>query len=608
MRFRFAPTFLALVLALAAGLALAGDSFPGFLPFSRGGGGGGGGLTPGAADAAYLRLDATNDPVTGEVEFGTSGGNETFIDHALVWSQVLDTEPATFASVSTANWTGAAFTTSATLASFPASYTGNGYCTSAADSPGSSELWLGGAATGDSRICGDVTTGVELGVSTSDGTTFENNLALTGTGPVINDNGAADLDFRVEGDTNANLLYCDAGSDSCAFGTSTNIDGTNRLTASVNDSTTNIDAVNAAFASRNENTTNNSFAMIGLQSLTTAGATWGVGRILARAVNHTAASINGDLIFQARQGSGSAWSEPLAIIGSNSRVGVGTLTPAVRLDVQGQISTDAATAAAPGYTFEGDTNTGMYRSGADRIAFSTGGTDRAEITVSNLFSYVPIGVEAGAAGAPTLTFTNDQNTGFYSPAADTCALATGGVERFTVSATAATSTLPIRAPSGTATAVGVGHSTMVDSGLAWDTGIDAMYLLNNTGSIAIDANGGGALSLDADATSYITIGGVGQDLIIDPSGDVEIAANLYPQASMIGTATTGTGPGGVGLWRHPRIVNDAPSKPTCDATWEGSTLYVDDSNDALAGMLCYCSADSGRATWGWLTTVGTTCP
>lgn len=67
MRDRFAPIFLALVLALAAGLALAGDSFPGFLPFSKGGGGGGGGLTQGAADLRYLKLDASNDPLTGQL-------------------------------------------------------------------------------------------------------------------------------------------------------------------------------------------------------------------------------------------------------------------------------------------------------------------------------------------------------------------------------------------------------------------------------------------------------------------------------------------------------------------------------------------------------------
>jgi hypothetical protein len=45
-------------------------------------------------------------------------------------------------------------------------------------------------------------------------------IHLTTTEFVVNDNGAASLDFRVEGDTNANLLFVDASADKVGFGTS----------------------------------------------------------------------------------------------------------------------------------------------------------------------------------------------------------------------------------------------------------------------------------------------------------------------------------------------------------------------------------------------------
>lgn len=41
----------------------------------------------------------------------------------------------------------------------------------------------------------------------------------------------------------------------------------------------------------------------------------------------------------------------------------------------------------------------------------------------------PVGAPAGTASAPSLSFTGDSNTGFFRPAADTVALATGGGER-----------------------------------------------------------------------------------------------------------------------------------------------------------------------------------
>lgn len=316
MRFQFAPTFLALVLALAAGLALAGDSFPGFLPFSRGGGGGGGGggLTPGAADAAYLRLDATNDPVTGDVYFGSPAGNSIALDgpNAFLWAQVLDSDASgNFAVVGTSAWNGTLWDASTTAASYGEGYPGNGYCTSIAQAPGSSEIWINGDPTSESRLCAPVGTGLDMGVSTGNGSTFENVLALTGTGAVVNEDGASDLDFRVEGDTQANLLMVDASSD---------------------------------------------------------------------------------------------------------RVGIGVAVPSTRFEVNGQAAAAVGSAAAPSWSFVGDLNTGWYRSAADSISWSVGGTEGGVLRGTEANFYLPISADYGSAAAPSIRWSAANTTGIYGSA------------------------------------------------------------------------------------------------------------------------------------------------------------------------------------------------
>ncbi len=66
----------------------------------------------------------------------------------------------------------------------------------------------------------------------------------------------------------------------------------------------------------------------------------------------------------------------------------GVYTPG-NLRVDGIYLADSSVpaASAPQYTFDGDTNTGMYRSGVDNIGFATGGTQRVNI---NSLGYVSI--------------------------------------------------------------------------------------------------------------------------------------------------------------------------------------------------------------------------
>ena len=94
----------------------------------------------------------------------------------------------------------------------------------------------------------------------------------------------------------------------------------------------------------------------------------------------------------------------------------------------------SGTAAAPGIAFDGDSNTGIYRPGANQVAVSTDGTARLTVSTSAVTSALPIDVLLGSASTPSFTFTGDLNTGIYSPGADQVAISTNGTQRINIEA------------------------------------------------------------------------------------------------------------------------------------------------------------------------------
>lgn len=106
----------------------------------------------------------------------------------------------------------------------------------------------------------------------------------------------------------------------------------------------------------------------------------------------------------------------------------------------GTLKATLGSAAAPSLTFNGDENTGFYRSSNDTIGFTTGGTERMSLSGSALVGqpgYSPyIKMNGGGnVGNPSYAFRNENDTGMWLPAADTLAFSNGGTETMRITAT-----------------------------------------------------------------------------------------------------------------------------------------------------------------------------
>jgi hypothetical protein len=90
---------------------------------------------------------------------------------------------------------------------------------------------------------------------------------------------------------------------------------------------------------------------------------------------------------------------------------------------------------APAYSFNGDTDTGMYRVNPNDLGFSTGGAIRFRISGSSFIqSTLNHRFANGTVGNPSITFTNSLNMGMYRIGANILGFSTASTERLRITA------------------------------------------------------------------------------------------------------------------------------------------------------------------------------
>jgi hypothetical protein len=136
----------------------------------------------------------------------------------------------------------------------------------------------------------------------------------------------------------------------------------------------------------------------------------------------------------------------ISTIGADTNINL-TLTP----KGTGTVLFPNGTVAAPGISFAGDTDTGLYSLLANVLGISVGAGLRMLISTSSISAYVPIFTQSGTASTPTYTFSGSSTTGIYSAVTNTISFTTNGTNRLTIDTTSLATTLPVYALDGTAT-------------------------------------------------------------------------------------------------------------------------------------------------------------
>jgi len=121
-----------------------------------------------------------------------------------------------------------------------------------------------------------------------------------------------------------------------------------------------------------------------------------------------------------------------------------------------------ASAAAPSMAFEGDADTGFYRVGSNSIGFSAGGT--AQWSMSDSIVSLNSGAVRsgdGLVGTPSYTFADDTDSGIYRIGANNIAVSVAGV----LNTEWSTGGMGIK--DGTVSAPSLFFSSDTDTGLYW---------------------------------------------------------------------------------------------------------------------------------------------
>lgn len=158
-------------------------------------------------------------------------------------------------------------------------------------------------------------------------------------------------------------------------------------------------------------------------------------------------------------------------------------------------------AGSPSISFASDTNTGIYRPGADQIGISCGGALIALSTTTTfgLNTGIQLIVPDGSAAAPAYSFGNDTDTGLYRPSANTLILVTNGVGRVALNTALFQCDLPFGALAGSVGSPSYTFTSDLNTGL-YNSASDRLTI--TAGGTAQATFGGGAMVMEGTTVIY----------------------------------------------------------------------------------------------------------
>ena len=161
----------------------------------------------------------------------------------------------------------------------------------------------------------------------------------------------------------------------------------------------------------------------------------GTGTVVSTADTGTVTStmiLDGTILNADINASAAIVDTKLATIATGGKVS-GTAITSGNISTSGSFtSTSTVTGTNLIPTGSGVPTNGIYLPAANSVAAATNGTQRLTVDTAAITSTLPVVHPLGAVGTPSITFTGDLNTGFWSPTADALAASTAGSERLRI--------------------------------------------------------------------------------------------------------------------------------------------------------------------------------
>ena len=183
---------------------------------------------------------------------------------------------------------------------------------------------------------------------------------------------------------------------------------------------------------------------------------------------------------------------------------------------------------APTYSFTGDTNTGIYSTGADSIDFATVGVRTAALQAGGLYLIL------GTAALPSFAFIGDTNTGMWASAADTLNWSTAGVERLELDATSMNLTVPFVGTTGTFSGAVSGTTGTFSGAVSGTTGTFTGAVSGTTGTFTSTVEGASLKSTSGTAFKVKAVSTGTASGIADTAGNTRSAAHGLTVGNFVG--------------------------------------------------------------------------